>query len=304
MAQCNSDDVYTTTNVLQGSCVDGMLAERPNCCDETCNGCCGHGYGQCKPACPPAGSCCPSLIAGPTGPTGPTGATGPTGPAGATGPIGPAGATGPTGPVGATGPAGPAGATGPTGPVGATGPTGPAGATGPTGSTGATGPTGPAGATGPTGPAGATGPTGPAGAPDTLVTTNADAQTLNENDPVSFATNETVQGESISHVENSSELVLNQAGVYTLYYNGLLTGSEGAAYPLQISVAVYQNGVRLPQTAAQATLTAAGETRGVAGNGTIRVSTGTGTLPSTLVVRNESDNTTWDYAEVIIGKTL
>ena len=49
-------------------------------------------------------SCCPSMIAGPTGATGVTGATGPTGVTGATGATGLAGATGVAGATGPTGP--------------------------------------------------------------------------------------------------------------------------------------------------------------------------------------------------------
>ena len=31
---CNScgDDTYTTTNILRGSCVDGLMMKKPDCC--------------------------------------------------------------------------------------------------------------------------------------------------------------------------------------------------------------------------------------------------------------------------------
>lgn len=151
---------------------------------------------------------------------------------------------------------------------------------------------------------GPTGPTGPAYRPDTLVTINETPQALGANVPVVFANNVERNGTGISHEENSSALVLNEEGLYTVYYNGLVTGSAGAAYPLTATVALYVNGRRVASSADTVTIPAAGRQVSVAGTLPVRVSAGTSAVPSTITVQNETANVTWNYAEIIAGKSF
>ena len=167
------------------------------------------------------------------------GRRGPTGPAGEDGAPGPTGATGPAGPAGEDGAPGPTGATGPAGPTGATGPTGPAGSTGPTG------PVGPAGPTGSTGPAGPAGPTGPAGGAESLNLLSAYSTPPQAAAPETaflFDRNTESYGTALSHANSSSEIQVQEPGVYLVLFNGTLGPSPNASFPVSTLLYLTQNG--------------------------------------------------------------
>ncbi|MDO4546119.1 MAG: hypothetical protein Q4C25_08175, partial [Bacillota bacterium] len=147
-------------------------------------------------------------------------------------------------------------------------------------------------------------PTGETLTPDTLVTTNSATQTLTANAPVTFASNAETQGDSIAHTENTANITLNEEGLYILYYNGQITGSGTATYPLTATVAVYQDGNRINDSSTSARLNSSGQQRRVSGDTAIRVSVGASSVPSTITLRNETNNITWNYAEIIVGKIL
>ena len=109
----------------------------------------------------------------------------------------------------------PIGIVGATGPTGATGPAGPAGATG---ATGATGPAGPAGATGATGATGPAGPTGP-GFPATFayIYNNVAVSDLPIGAAVPFSNNGVIMG-AITHTPGSTEIVINESGLYEITF--------------------------------------------------------------------------------------
>ncbi|OLR24995.1 collagen-like repeat preface domain-containing protein [Bacillus cereus] len=179
---------------------------------------------------------------GPTGPAGPTGpSTGVTGPTGAQGTQGLVGPVGPQGPQGVQGPEGPEGEQGPQGIQGLQGPQGPQGIQGVEGDNGTTGPMGP---TGPAGPTGARGPTGP----DVSTTINnalivqTTQQTVPAHTNVHFNTNVNINGTSISHEVNSSDIIISEPGNYlVLYY---ITGSVNTS--LSMSMELILDGVNVP----------------------------------------------------------
>lgn len=98
--------------------------------------------------------------------------------------------------------------------------------------------------------------------------------------------------------------MLNEEGLYMIYYNGVVTGAAGAAYPLTATFAVYQDGDVIPASRYSVTLTAAGTQAGVRGDATVRVSAGPTARPSTIRVVNETAGVTWNYAEIIVGKSF
>lgn len=223
------------------------------------------------------------VATGPAGATGATGEMGPKGDTGITGATGATGATGPTGANGATGATGANGATGATGITGANGVTGATGATGANGATGATGATGANGATGPTGATGANGTTGPTGATGPMgatgVTGHTGAGLSSFGYLYELATNVTVNilgGSSlvfsnegplinIMHVPGLSTVIVNDTGIYEIFYSVNFT----AGFNAQIALAI--NGV-VDQSTPILALVTAGELSGhailslVAGN--------------------------------------
>nr|WP_321160864.1 collagen-like protein [Clostridium sporogenes] len=239
-------------------------------------------------------------ITGPTGPQGVTGSQGITGPTGSQGVTGSQGITGPTGPQGVTGPQG---ITGPTGPQGVTGPTGLRGATGatsgiigPTGPQGITGPTGPQGVTGPQGITGPTGPqgiTGPTGTnqlqtifvyrdlPTSLIVNTNQAISYNKVGPINPVA-------LYSFTPPSTNIIINQTGLYRIFYTILTTSSNGIAE-------VFINNNPLPGSAHKAT-----------GNNEIVgvVDTQVTTAPAILQIRNvDIQNLTVSAATAIPNTT-
>ena len=197
--------------------------------------------------------------------SGSTGATGPTGPTGATGITGP---TGPTGSAGATGATGPAGPTGPTGPTGATGATGP------------TGPTGPTGATGITGPTGATGATGTAAATELLAAYSTPPAPGTSNEPLTFDQNGVISGTSITHEQPGSEFTIQTPGLYAVAFHGNAGPASGVTFPLNISLALEQNGTAVAGATASHTFHTSSDTATLAFSAPIQVTT----TPSMLEV--------------------
>ncbi len=133
-----------------------------------------------------------------------------------------------TGVTGATGATGPAGATGSDGGAGTTGPTGATGSDGGAGTTGPTGATGNLGFPGPIGTTGATGDTGLSyGYINSLIST---PQTLTNDTPVSFPTNNAVYG-SISKLSDTTLYIANP-GTYAIkiYIIAVVAGGSAATF--------------------------------------------------------------------------
>ena len=139
--------------------------------------------------------------------------------------------------------------------------------------------------------------------PDSLVTNNSSSQTVAANTPVVFTDNIASTGTSITHTEGDAEISLSEQGVYLLYYDGNISGPVGAAYPLTVTVAAYQDGAQVSGSSVSVTLTAAGVNTPVNGYAFIRVGTAT-VLPSEIVVQADADNITWSYVEAVIGKSV
>lgn len=255
------------------------------------------------PGCPqPCGQRGPRGKMGPMGPIGPTGPTGPAG--GATGPTGPTGATGPTGPTGATGPTG---VTGPTGPTGVTGATGPTGVTGPTGSTGATGPTGPTGptgatgATGPKGAAGATGATGAAGetaSPELLSAYSTPPQVGTSGGALIFDRNAVINGNAISHAQNSADIVIQQTGFYQVSFHSTMGPTTGADFPMTVSMYLQQQGTEVPGTVVQHTFHTTADTSNAAFTQIIKVVS----VPTTIKMIGQGEDYFYGPASLVVNK--
>ncbi len=264
----------------------------------------------------------PTGAGGPTGPTGPQGIPGPDG---ATGPTGPQGIPGAEGPTGATGPAGSAGTTGPTGPTGPTGlsgPTGPAGANGATGPTGPTGPAGPSGSTGPTGTAG----TAATLAVGTVTTgePGTDAQVINSGTPQNavfdftipkgdtgtvaplsllsaystppqsggnntlliFDNNKLSYGSEINHTPGSTDVTINQPGVYWVAFHGSFSPANGTTFPENMGVSLIKDGSVVPGATSQYIFHTSSQTAALSFSTPVEVSS----APTTLQVRGDGGN--------------
>lgn len=173
---------------------------------------------------------------------------------------------------------------GPTGPQGITGTTGPQGITGPQGVTG------PQGITGPTGPQGITGPTGTnqlqtifvyRDLPTSLIVNTNQAISYNKVGPINPVA-------LYSFTPPSTNIIINQTGLYRIFYTILTTSSNGIAE-------VFINNNPLPGSAHKAT-----------GNNEIVgvVDTQVTTAPAILQIRNvDIQNLTVSAATAIPNTT-
>ena len=185
----------------------------------------------------------------PTGPTGPQGAAGTTGP---TGPQGAAGATGPTGPQGIAGPAGPTGPTGPTGPAGNEGAAGTA-ATFAVGTVTTGDPGTDAKVTNSGTPQNAIldftipqGPTGTTPPVSLLSAYSSPTQSGASGDPLEFDRNALSYGTDISHTAGSSDFTINQPGVYSVQFHGVLSPADSDSFPANIVTSLESDGSIVP----------------------------------------------------------
>ncbi|MCS7460546.1 collagen-like protein [Paenibacillus doosanensis] len=163
---------------------------------------------------------------------------------------------------------------------------------GPTGATGATGATGPAGGppgpTGPTGEAGATGPAGPTGPPGTAVTeNNADigfVGTFAGFSPVPLTTNYSINGLAISHLPDTTDILLAPGHTYQVVYT--FEGVPGVGRNLQANLLL--NGSPVPGSEAVNQMTSNPNPELAVG---ISIVTTAGISPSILQVNNITANT-------------
>ena len=187
------------------------------------------------------------------------------------------------GPEGPTGPTGAAGAAGATGATGATGEAGPTGPTGETGAEGAAGPTGPAATvnvgsvtTGDPGTEASVinsgtdtdaifdfviprGEPGGGGTPDVLATVDATAQPTNAGSALIFNDTPLVSGNSITHTAGTSNVEINQPGIYQATFHGTASVNTGTSIPATLTVRLNVNGSPVTGATATKTFTSSGE---------------------------------------------
>ena len=194
--------------------------------------------------------------------------------------------------------------TGPTGPTGVTGATGPTGVTGPTGSTGATGPTGPTGATGATGPKGATGATGATGAagetasPELLSAYSTPPQVGTSGAALIFDRNAVINGNAISHAQNSADIVIQQTGFYQVSFHSTMGPTTGADFPMTVSMYLQQQGTEVPGTVVQHTFHTTADTSNAAFTQIIKVVS----VPTTIKMIGQGEDYFYGPASLVVNK--
>ena len=193
-----------------------------------------------------------------------------------------------------------AGEIGPTGPTGETGPEGPQGIQGEIGPTGPTGETGPEGPQGIQGEIGPTGPTGAGGQQEVVAAVNENPSTYNSSDLIGFERTTTLVGNSFSHTDGSPEFIINEPGLYQVYYH--LTASAGGAgvvYPYTVSFSVVQDNTTIYNADSSASLKSDIDTELASANSMFYVA---GTTPATVSLRNNSNNVTITNSIMVIIK--
>lgn len=246
-------------------------------------------------------------LPGPTGPTGASGPVGPTGPQGIPGPDGPTGPTGPQGIPGADGAIGPTGATGPAGLAGATGATGPTGPTGPAGPTGTTGTAATlAVGTVTTGEPGTDaqvvnsgtpqnavfdftipkGDTGSASPLSLLSTYSTPPQSGGNNTPLVFDNNELSYGNEINHTPGSTDVTINQPGVYWIAFHGSFSPANGTTFPENMGASLTKDGNVVPGATSQYIFHTSAQTAALSFSTPLEVSS----APTTLQVVGDGGN--------------
>ncbi|MCD7993526.1 MAG: spore surface glycoprotein BclB [Clostridia bacterium] len=193
------------------------------------------------------------------------------------------GSTGPEGPTGATGDTGPEGPEGPEGPIGETGPTG-AAATITVGSV----ITGDPGTEASVTNSGTTeeavldfviprGEPGGGGAPEVLATVDTTVQPTSANGALVFNETPLVSGTAITHTPGTSDVQINQTGIYQAFFTGTVMIDAGTTIPSTLTVQLTLNGTPVTGAVARHTFTASNEEVTLSINAPFPV-TGAGTL--------------------------
>ena len=134
---------------------------------------------------------------------------------------------------------------------------------------------------------------------DVLIS-DAPSQVVNANENIPMQDNVLERGTSITHTPGTAEFILNEPGVYTLDYHGYVTAPAAANYPVSVGAAIYQNERMVTNSDDRSNVTSATDQEILQGDANIIVREGE--QPATIVVRNSTDNTTWNTVEFVIVK--
>jgi hypothetical protein len=126
------------------------------------------------------------------------------------------------------------------------------------------------------------------------------SQTLNTNDVLTFATNRTLNGCSVTHTEGTGTFVLKKPGYYYVFFNG----SGAAETAGNIVVQLLSNGVEVPGAVAS------GYSAANTNEETVSFSTIIKVLPScacvnnttTISLQNTGVETTFSNLNIVITK--
>ncbi|HJC12793.1 hypothetical protein [Agathobaculum sp.] len=110
-----------------------------------------------------------------------------------------------------------------------------------------------------------------------------------------FDRNGLVYGSAVSHANNSPTITINQAGVYTLSFNGGFAPGNYVTFPMNVLTVAKLNGVAVPGAATQQTFHTSGEVDNQSFNVPIAVSS----VPATLQI--VSTGTSFLYSNIHVS---
>lgn len=110
-----------------------------------------------------------------------------------------------------------------------------------------------------------------------------------------FDRNALVYGSAVSHANNSPNITINQAGVYTLSFNGGFAPGSNVNFPLNVLTVAKLNGVTVPGAATQQSFHTSSDVVNQSFNVPIAVST----VPATLQI--VSTGTAFLYSNIQVS---
>ncbi len=124
------------------------------------------------------------------------------------------------------------------------------------------------------------GPTGSAPATQFLTAYSTPSQPGTDGGSLVFDRNGLTQGTAVTHEQNSSDVVLQQPGFYTVSFHGTVAPSDGVDFPLSILLTLYQDGSPVTGANVRNNFQTSSDTSTYAFTQTVQAAT----APSTLTV--------------------
>jgi hypothetical protein len=90
------------------------------------------------------------------------------------------------------------------------------------------------------------GDTGSAPPVSLLAAYSTPSQGLSSGSPMVFDRNALSYGSAISHSNNSSTITINQSGVYSIDFHGVISPAPGSTFPINLVTSLKQNGSVVP----------------------------------------------------------
>ena len=101
---------------------------------------------------------------------------------------------------------------------------------------------------------------GGGGTPEVLATVDTVVQDTTPGGALVFNENPLVSGFTISHQAGSTDIVINQPGIYEAAFHSTVAVASGTPIPATVTVRLEANGVPVPGAVASHTFAASGET--------------------------------------------
>ena len=108
------------------------------------------------------------------------------------------------------------------------------------------------------------GESGGAGTPEVLATVDSTDQASTAGGALVFNETPLVSGSAITHTPGSTDIVINQSGIYQATFQSTIAVATGTLIPASIEVVLTMNGTNVPGATARRTFTASGEVGTVA----------------------------------------
>ena len=123
-------------------------------------------------------------------------------------------------------------------------------------------------------------------------------QSVVAGDALIFDRNASSSGTAISHENNSSDIVINEAGVYNVSFHGTISPEKGDSFPVSILLSLQQDGNPIPGAAVRENFQSAQEVRNLSFSQVISVDT----APTTLTMVVDGSNIQYSDAAISVSQ--
>lgn len=116
--------------------------------------------------------------------------------------------------------------------------------------------------------------------------------------PLIFDKNAAINGSAITHTENTSDIVIQEPGFYSVSFHSTVTPGIGASFPVSVLLYLQQNDSPVAGTGTRHTFQTANEVANLAFTQIIEVDT----VPTTLRVASDGGPTIYSDASITVNK--